>query len=123
VSEASPALAGTTWRAVSVDGQPPIEGSEATAEFTDDRLYGTTGCNRYFGGYTLTDGALGLTPVAMTMMACDGPVGDLENVFVRVINAAESATIDAEGRLVLSGPGGTLVFVPDESTAEREPVP
>ena len=105
---------GTAWRAVSVDGQPPIEGSEATIEFGEDRLYGTTGCNRYFGGYTLSGETLTLTPVGMTMMACDGPVGALENVFVRVINAADRVTVDAEGRLVVSGAGGTLVFAPDE---------
>jgi heat shock protein HslJ len=115
VSEsAGSSLVGTTWRAVSVDGQPPIEGSEATAEFSEDRLYGTTGCNRYFGGYTLAGDTLTLTPVAMTMMACDGPVGDFELVFVRVLNAAQTAAIDAEGRLAISGPGGTLVFASDK---------
>jgi heat shock protein HslJ len=107
-------LVGTAWRAVSVDGQPPIEGSEGTIEFSEDRLYGTTGCNRYFGGYTLTGETLSLTPVGMTMMACDGPVGDLENVFVRVINAADRLTIDADGHLVVSGAGGALVFAPDK---------
>ena len=117
MSDGSPgSLDGTAWRAVSVDGQPPIEGSEATAAFAEGRIYGTTGCNRYFAGYTLEEGRLSLTPVGMTMMACDGPIGDLEQVFVRVLNAAESAVIDAEGRLVIGGQGGTAVFAPDTST-------
>jgi heat shock protein HslJ len=103
-------LVGTAWRVVSVDGQPPVEGSEATAEFTEDRIYGTTGCNRYFAGYTLAGETLSLTPVGMTMMACDGPVGDFEQVFVRVLNAAQSASFDAQRRLTIAGPGGVAVF-------------
>jgi heat shock protein HslJ len=109
-------LVGTSWRAADVDGRPPVEGSEPTIEFTEDRIAGTTGCNRYFAGYTLADGTLALTPVGMTMMACDGPIGDLEMVFVRVLNAAQTAAVDAEGRLVLGGDGGSAVFVPETAS-------
>jgi hypothetical protein len=35
-------------------------------------------------------------------------------VFVRVLNAAQTATVDAEGRLVLGGAGGSAVFVPGD---------
>jgi heat shock protein HslJ len=105
------ALAGTAWRAVEVDGRPPVEGSEPTAEFGEDRVSGTTGCNGYFAGYTLEDGRLSLTAVGMTMMACDGPIGDLEMVFVKVLNAAATAAIDAQGSLVIGGSGGTAIFV------------
>ena len=109
-------LVGTAWRAVDVDGRVPVEGSEPTIEFTEDRIAGTGGCNRYFAGYKLADEALSLTPVGMTMMACDGPIGDLEMVFVRVLNAAETAAVDAEGRLVIAGASGSAVFVPGASS-------
>jgi heat shock protein HslJ len=109
-------LVGTAWRAVDVDGQPPVEGSEPTIEFSEDRIFGTTGCNRYFAGCTIVGETLSLTPVGMTMMACDGPIGDLEMVFVRVLNAAQTAAVDAEGRLVLGGAGGSAVFVPETAS-------
>jgi len=109
-------LVGTAWRAVDVDGQVPVEGREPTIEFTEDRIFGTGGCNRYFAGYKLADEALSLTPVGMTMMACDGPIGDLEMVFVRVLNAAETAAVNAEGHLVIAGAGGSTIFVPETAS-------
>ena len=110
----TPSLAGTAWRAVDVDGRPPVEGSAPTIEFTEDRVAGTTGCNRFFAGYTVVDDGLSLTAVGMTMMACDGPIGDIEMVFVTVLNAAQTVAVDAEGRLVIGGSGGTAIFVPGD---------
>ena len=68
-------LAGTVWRAVSVAGAAPVAGREPTITFEADRVSGTTGCNQYFGGYTLGGGAVAFAAVGMTLMACDDASG------------------------------------------------
>jgi hypothetical protein len=50
----------------------------------------------------------------MTLMACAEPGrDDFEGIFTQAMNQARSASIDPEGRLVLSGPGGEIVFAVD----------
>jgi putative lipoprotein len=111
-SSAPASLAGTSWRASSVDGAAPVAGREPTIAFTEDRISGTTGCNQYFGGYTYDDGTIGFSPIGMTMMACDDAVGDVESAFTKALGGATGAAIDSQGRLVLSGPDGSLLFDP-----------
>jgi heat shock protein HslJ len=105
-------LAGTSWRASSVAGAAPVASREPTIAFTEDRISGSTGCNQYFGGYTVDGGTIGFTAIGMTMMACDDAVGDVEGAFTRALDGATAASIDSQGRLILSGPGGSLRFDP-----------
>jgi hypothetical protein len=48
----------------------------------------------------------------MTMMACIGPIGDVESRFTQAMSDATAAAIDVEGRLVIEGSSGSVVFVP-----------
>jgi heat shock protein HslJ len=109
-------LAGTAWRVVSVAGAAPVAGREPTITFEPERVSGTTGCNQYFGGYTLVGGAIAFSAVGMTRMACDDAVGQIEGAFTGALTAATSATFDAEGRLHLAGPGGEIVLGPGPAT-------
>ena len=68
-------LAGTSWTAIFVAGQPVAPDHAPTAIFTAAEVAGTTGCNSYGGGYTYTDGTITFQPMRMTMMACIGPAG------------------------------------------------
>ena len=110
-------LAGTAWRAVSVAGAAPVAGREPTIRFEADRISGTTGCNQYFGGYTLVGGAIAFSEVGMTRMACDDAIGQIEGAFTSALTAATTAAIDAEGRLHLAGTGGEIVLEPDSEPA------
>lgn len=109
-------LTGTVWRAVSVAGQAPVAGGEPTIAFTDAQVKGSAGCNSYFGSYRYdpTTGAIQFQQLAMTAMAClDAARGGIEARFTQAINQVTSASIDPEGRLVLIGPGGEIVFAVD----------
>ena len=44
-------LTGTEWVLVSLDGQPPIQGSRITLMLAEGQLKGIAGCNRYGGTY------------------------------------------------------------------------
>ncbi len=104
-------LAGTAWKAISVAGQPVVAGHEPTATFTAAEVAGTTGCNSYGGGYTFTDGTIAFGPLRMTLMGCIGPIGDVEGRFTAAMSGATSVVTDAQGRLVLDGTAGSIVFV------------
>lgn len=109
-------LAGTAWRAVSVAGAAPVAGREPTIRFEADRISGTTGCNQYFGGYTLVGGAIAFSAVGMTRMACDDAIGRLEGAFTSALTAATTATVDPDGRLHVGGTGGEIVLDPRPAT-------
>ena len=115
--EAHPAtLAGSAWRVVAVNGRPPIAGSEPTIVFAAAEVKGSAGCNSYGGRYAYepSTGAIAFRALGMTMMACAEPArNDIEALFTRAINQAATASIDPEGRLVLSGPGGEIVLMVD----------
>jgi heat shock protein HslJ len=109
-SSAPVSLAGTAWTAVLVAGQPVVPASPPTATFDATEVNGTTGCNRYGGAYTYADGAITFGAMRTTLMGCIGPIGDVEIRFSQAMGAATTATMDPDGRLVLDGPGGSIVF-------------
>jgi heat shock protein HslJ len=110
-------LAGTAWRAVSVSGAAPVAGREPTLIFQTDQVNGSTGCNQYFGGFTYAEGAITFSQVGMTMMACDDPVGTVEAAYTKALGGTMSVTIDDGGQLLLSGPGGEILFAPEVPAA------
>ena len=115
--EAPPTLAGTSWRAISVSGAAPLAGREPTLIFQADQVNGSTGCNQYFGGYTYAEGAITVSQVGMTMMACDEPVGTVEAAFTKALSGTMSVAIDDGGQLLLSGLGGEILFAPEAPAA------
>jgi heat shock protein HslJ len=117
IREAHPTtLAGTAWRVVAINGRPPVVGSEPTAVFGPAAVKGSAGCNSYGGSYTYdpASGRIAFQDLSMTAMGCIEPGrGEVEAMFTTAINTAASASIDPQGRLVLSGPGGEIAFTVD----------
>lgn len=101
-------VVGPTWQLVSLGTEPA--GAEATLTFGDDgRVFGTTGCNRYFGSYDLDDGDLTLSQVGSTRMACPPAEMAQETEFLRALNGAENVRVQGD-RLVLTSADGPLTF-------------
>ena len=82
----------------------------ATANFADARVSGSTGCNRYSGSYTITaDGALSISEVVSTMMACLPEADAVERAVLNGLDRTVRAQlgvdrlslIDADGRELL----------------------
>lgn len=71
-----------TWALVSGRGITLPGGAVPTITLTDGRAYGTTGCNRYSGGYSLVGERIELGGVASTRMACAPPIDALELAFL-----------------------------------------
>ena len=101
-----------SWQAVTVAGEAVVAGHEPTATFLATEVSGTTGCNSYGGSYTYLDGRIVIGEMRMTLMACIGPIGDVESRFTQAMSEATAAAVDVEGRLVIEGSSGSVVFVP-----------
>ncbi len=105
-------LAGSSWTAIRVGGQPTVAGSEPTAAFAADKLTGTTGCNQYFASYKYDRGVIEIKDLGSTAMAClAAGIGETEQRFVTAMQGASSVSIDPAGQLVLDGRGGSITFV------------
>ena len=65
-------LDGTTWILGTLDGRPPLPGTDVTLSFEAGAAFGSDGCNRYRASYELgEDGRLAVGPaMATTLMAC-----------------------------------------------------
>ncbi len=84
--------------------------------FSADQVKGSGGCNSYSGLYRYdpSTGAIAFDRVAMTAMAClEHARAAVEMAFGTAMTAATSASIDPQGRLVLTGPGGEILLAVD----------
>jgi len=108
-------LAGTNWTVDAMGGVAAVSGKEPSITFTEDgQINGTTGCNRFFGGYAQDGGKVTFTGVGMTKMACMGEgVMQQEMQFTSILSGAAAASVDAGGKLTIMGEQGVgFVAVP-----------
>ncbi|TMF36740.1 MAG: META domain-containing protein [Chloroflexi bacterium] len=105
-------LAQTAWTVVSVAGRAPRV-TPLTIAFDAGEIRGDSGCNSFDASYTYdpATGALAVDSLTSTERACGADRGDLEAALFDALRAASAASIDAERRLTLAGPGGTIVLV------------
>lgn len=111
-TSAGSALVGSNWILVSLNGVEPLADSTITLRFgTDGQVSGSSGCNRYFGGYRLSDPAqLEIGPLAGTRKFCRGALGEQER---RYLDALHATTGYARGEgLRLFQTTGALEFRP-----------
>lgn len=107
-------IKGLEWVVEDIDGKGIIDNSHLTLTFGDDgRVFGSAGCNRYTGGYELSETTLEIAPgMASTRMACMAPaLGEQENTYLSLLPSMTRAELDEEGKaLRLSGEKGTLLY-------------
>ena len=83
---------------VEVDGW---EAAPPSATFEEDRVSGSTGCNRYSGQYTAGEGTLTIRGVALTRMACAPPADEVEQAFVEAIERVAGWRVEDEDLVLL----------------------
>ena len=103
-----PRLEGTSWVLTSLDGSPPIAGTEITATFGNDRrVSGSAGCNRYTGAYDASGPSIEVGPLASTRMYCPTPgVMEQEQRYLVTLEASTLAAVEGD-QLLLADAGGT----------------
>jgi heat shock protein HslJ len=87
------------WKLVELDGKP-VDATACPQEphllFLSEgsRLAGSGGCNRLAGTYEATGDELRFQPIAMTRMACEQSVMELEHAVAAALRATESYHIE-----------------------------
>ena len=105
-----PSLTGAEWVIEDIAGRGVIDDSHASLEFLpEDRLAGSTSCNRLIGSYTLKVDTLSVKPTGTTMMACPPALMDQERRLLDLLPHVARYTIDATGALVLKTSDGKTI--------------
>lgn len=111
-----PPVVGTLWTLTefhSDRGAPPeVPATNApTLELTPaGKAELFTGCNRGAGPASFADGFVTFGNIAVTQMACTGPVDALEQGFLEVLDGKVAAGFSGTGDLSLAKDGNTLIF-------------
>lgn len=88
-----------------------VPNTEARITFQDDgQVNGNTGCNNFAGRYQLDGDKISFSQLAMTMMACEGPVGQQEMEVLNGLNNAERYVIE-ENQLKIFYAGGSKALI------------
>ena len=103
-------LFSTEWDLVTMNGEAPVDGTIPTISFEENAINGTTGCNSYFGGYTLDGTNLSVEQVGQTEMFCEGRM-EQEQTYLTMLMSAVSLTFE-DGTLTIHTEQGDLVYTP-----------
>jgi heat shock protein HslJ len=95
-------LDGSRWTVRTLNGAEAPPDYAPTLVFEGRGVSGSTGCNRYFGQVSASDGGLALAPMGVSRRACAPEIMDLEREFLAALRAVDSFTQRADDRLVLS---------------------
>lgn len=79
-------LQGVMWRIVNSGEQSANDAPAAHIRFlADNKISGSTGCNRFFGGYALTGESLSFKSLGSTRMTCSSELMAQEEVLLKVL--------------------------------------
>jgi putative lipoprotein len=98
-------LAGGHWRPSTITTESLTAETPIYVAFSEDgKVTGFGGCNRFFGGYTVSGNSIKIGPLASTRKGCPDTL-NLEVEFFKALQEAETFEQTDEG-LVLLGPDG-----------------
>ena len=98
-------LAGGHWRPSTITTESLAPETPIYVAFSDDgKVTGFGGCNRFFGGYTVSGNSIKIGPLASTRKGCPDTL-NLEVEFFKALQEAETFQQTDEA-LVLFGPDG-----------------
>lgn len=101
-------LAGSSWSIAAIDGRAVQLDRPTSVRFTDNRIEGRAGCNRFGGSYRLTRNMLATAQIISTKMACPGAGMATENRFFQIIGQPVRVQWQGGDALTLSGQAGSI---------------
>ena len=103
-------VVGREWVLESIGGADVTVMRPASLRFGDDgRVTGSTGVNRMFGGYDITDGRLSITTPGTTLMAGPPEAMATETAFLRALTDGGEVAVDGD-RLTIGDGETRLTF-------------
>lgn len=104
-------LPAAEWVLVAIDGNEDLAEIVPTLTLgADGSVSGFGGCNRFDGGAVVDGATLAVGPLAATKMACGAPADLVERRYLEVLGRATRWSVDSNGRLILEGDAGSLMF-------------
>jgi heat shock protein HslJ len=107
--EAVAAVRDIWWRAEDIGGRGIVDRSEVTLMLgSDGKIGGKSGCNGYSANFQLEGETLKVFPPMIgTRMMCAPALMTQEDAYRKLIESAQSASVGADGLLVITSTGGT----------------
>jgi len=102
-------LAGQAFTSAEVTGYDLVADSEIEIGFEADSIGARAGCNSMSGGYAITDGALEVSTMASTMMACDEALMAQDTWLSEFLTSSPEIALDGE-TLTLTGADATITL-------------
>jgi heat shock protein HslJ len=98
------AVTGTVWRLIELDGNPAVQGADATLELSKEgKASGRGSCNRFSGTVAISGDRIEFGPLASTKMACvDAAATAQETKYLDALQKAERFELDGSTLLIYS---------------------
>lgn len=105
-------LTETYWKAVTLSGEAVLvkEGAREThlvLKQSDSQVKGFSGCNNFFGAYTVEQDSLRFGPLASTRMAC--PDLEQETLFLQALSKTTRFLIEGESLTFFNEEGAEIL--------------
>jgi heat shock protein HslJ len=100
---------GVEWLVSGGIDVPGWESVVPSATFAEDRVAGSTGCNRFTAEYTLDGAALEIGPIASTRMACIPPADQVERAYLDALSRVAGWRLDNSDLVLVDGDGAELL--------------
>lgn len=101
-------LADTGWAIVAIGGEDVARAEDYNLQFSEGRIHGQAGCNRFSGPYREAGRTLTPGPMIATRMACPAPRMRHERDVLRLLGGSVRVAYPDGETLVLTGNGGTI---------------
>jgi heat shock protein HslJ len=113
-------LEGGPWLVEDLNGGGMIDNARIDLTFDPgdhgtSGVYGKSGCNRFRGSWTQTGSTVKFGPLAGTMMACAPALMELEQKFLKTMEAVTTVSYDASGAALLKAPDGRVIKIRKEA--------
>jgi len=102
-------LWGSSWQVGTIDALDIAPADGVTIDFTDGRIAGRSGCNRYTGPVILRADRIAPGPIVATRMACPGRPERIEAAFLAALDQVTHWRMDPDGALELTSDGAVLI--------------
>lgn len=106
---ATSATAGDVSGSIDGDWRSRVGGVKQTVTFDESagQVYGSAGCNRFTGSYSVSGTRITVSPLAVTMMACPEPQMRAEQTFLKRLQGATRFSLGSD-TLTLMAPAGDI---------------
>lgn len=105
-------LQGAKWQVTQLGDTKTDEQARPELNFMpNNRIAGSTGCNRFFGEYTLTGEGMQIKNLGSTRMACSEKLMTQENTFLEQLQNARQISFDTPETLVIETAEGKILAV------------